>query len=216
MVPKEFPMRPSHRQFPDRSFIERAIADTKWDTGNDVLYKLCEDHPEHTADAAILAKVWLIGRAYAAAVERRTENREVTNDVFWKHVVSKMKRIDPWLADVRRSPHDQAVILRVHRRLTDLFESLTGLEKRSLASKYLHFHFRDSFFIYDSRAKGVVGQLHHERVGLDGLAEHDPEYATFFRKCTALTQRFSEQIEKPLSPRDLDKVLLAWHRGHSA
>ena len=39
-----------------------------------------------------------------------------------------------------------------HARTTELFTKIRGLEKRSLASKYLHFHVPGLFFIYDARA----------------------------------------------------------------
>lgn len=42
-----------------------------WDLGNRVLYDLCQSHPEHTRDDEIVAKIWLIGRSYAASIERR-------------------------------------------------------------------------------------------------------------------------------------------------
>lgn len=49
--------------------VDLAKADDIWTLGNETLYKLCRDYPEHKTDKAIAAKIWLIGRAYAAAVE---------------------------------------------------------------------------------------------------------------------------------------------------
>jgi hypothetical protein len=40
-----------------------------------------------------------------------------------------------------------------------VLRDLTGLEKRALASKYLHFHLPRLFFIYDSRAAGVMRRV---------------------------------------------------------
>jgi hypothetical protein len=55
-----------------KAFVEEALEAQKiWDLGNDTLYRLCAEHPGHTEDHVIIAKTWLIGRAYAAAVERR-------------------------------------------------------------------------------------------------------------------------------------------------
>ena len=42
-----------------------------WDLGNKVLYDLCSSYPYHKTDEEIIAKIWLIGRSYAAAIERR-------------------------------------------------------------------------------------------------------------------------------------------------
>jgi hypothetical protein len=38
-----------------------------WILGNDILYQLCESHPEHAADDVIIAKFWLIGRSCETA-----------------------------------------------------------------------------------------------------------------------------------------------------
>lgn len=48
---------------------------TPWDLGNQVLYDVCRQNPDHTDEQAIIAKILLIGRTYAAAIERRGQNR---------------------------------------------------------------------------------------------------------------------------------------------
>ncbi|MDQ3135113.1 MAG: hypothetical protein M3Q76_09940, partial [Acidobacteriota bacterium] len=61
-----------------------------WAFGNEILYNLCRDHPEHKKPDVVAAKIWLIGRAYAAAVERRKNkaaNDPITNDAFYKEKV---------------------------------------------------------------------------------------------------------------------------------
>ena len=54
-----------------RAAVELARLPTLWDVGNEVLYELCTKHPRHAEIPAVIAKVWLIGRSYAAAIERR-------------------------------------------------------------------------------------------------------------------------------------------------
>ena len=44
------------------------------------------------------------------------------------------------------------VMVKVHYLTTKLFSKISGLNKRSLASKYLHFHVPELFYIFDSRA----------------------------------------------------------------
>jgi hypothetical protein len=61
-------------------------AHSVWDFGNEVLYKLCHDHPNHTAADHIVAKAWLIGRAYAASLERRS-GFKIESDTFYVHRV---------------------------------------------------------------------------------------------------------------------------------
>jgi hypothetical protein len=68
-------------------FVEKALDRFKpWQLGNEVLYRLCEEHPRHDSDDSIIAKFWLIGRAYAAAVERRKKSRDNDKE-FYVHPV---------------------------------------------------------------------------------------------------------------------------------
>lgn len=71
-------------------------------------------------------------------------------------------------------------ILYIHKFLTDLFYELTGLNKRSLASKYLHFHCPDLFFIYDSRAHSNLVQFVKKRKNI--ILNNPKYYMTLFMK----------------------------------
>ena len=62
-----------------------------WNFGNGVLYKLCAENFYHTKDEHILAKVWLIGRAYAAAIERRRIKEAINDDFYIDKVVPTFK-----------------------------------------------------------------------------------------------------------------------------
>lgn len=66
--------------------VERALSqDDSWCIGNQVLYDLCRRYPRHAVDAEIVAKVWLIGRAYSASIERgrgKAAGSELSNDRF--------------------------------------------------------------------------------------------------------------------------------------
>ena len=53
--------------------INKAISKHPWDLANKTLYDLCSKHPNHKNNEEIIAKVWIIGRTYAAAIERRKE-----------------------------------------------------------------------------------------------------------------------------------------------
>jgi hypothetical protein len=118
--------------------LKNAELPTRWDLGNEVLYRLCEQHPLHTNEDEILAKIWLVRRSYSAAIERRRESRKIGGEALLRYS--------------RPTIENCVELIDTHKRLTDLFRDITGLEKRSLASKYLHFHFRNLFYIYDSRA----------------------------------------------------------------
>src|ERR1700675_3892793 len=80
-------------------FINKALSVTAWDFGNQVLYDLCATNPGHARDDIIIAKVWLIGRSYAAAIERRRSTAGAVGDAFYETVVAPKIRssgIDDW------------------------------------------------------------------------------------------------------------------------
>lgn len=196
------------------SFVRRAIDDSVWDLGNEVLYDLCRKHPSHRSDDEVLAKVLLIGRVYAASIERRRDNRDIRGDDFYLDVVVPTIRrsdIDGWFQPLRplKTPTAAAVI-PVHARLTQLFTKISGLEKRSLASKYLHFHFPKLVYIYDSRAERAIRQVTaSRRRDMPDFDDYDPTYARFFLRCETLRNQLQDLLGQPVCPRELDKVLLA-------
>lgn len=167
-------------------------------------------------DDAIIAKVWLIGRSYAAAIERRKNAEETSDDFYEITVVKKIKesKIDVWLAALPNQILDPwrqlGSVITVHKRLMDLFFDLTGLEKRALASKYLHFHRPDLFFIYDSRAKGAITKITPRLNEIKDITaeDADSEYHMFCRRSQYLRDSISEHFCKNLTPRQIDKILL--------
>lgn len=196
--------------------IERALAPSPWDLGNEVLYTLCRENPKHKLDEAIIAKIWLIGRTYAAAIERR-KNAKEGSDSFYERIVTKSvknSKIDEWLADLPGkivNPWEElGSAITVHKRLMDLFATLTGLEKRALASKYLHFHRPDVFFIYDSRAKTALSKLTPNISHIPNIKrkESDKEYLLLVRRCLWLKENIEKRHSVVLTPRQIDKILL--------
>ena len=199
---------------PDAEFLKKAISETAWDFGNQVLYDMCSANPDHKKDDIIIGKIWLIGRTYAAAIERRKTVDGASGDAFYEDEVAPKVRnsdIDKWFQAVRSgSAQDLALHLETHARVMGLFTAISGLEKRSLASKYLHFHFPDRFYIYDSRAYRVISELTEPvRKSLPPLKEYDDVYARFFLRARDLRSQFASLLGRPLSLREFDKVLLA-------
>jgi len=195
--------------------IELMRAHRIWDLGNNVLYAMCKKYPGHQADDEIVAKVWLIGRSYAASIERRrNRNPKEFGDKFYENVVAPEMRkqpIDAWLDSIEQTcPPGSAQTVVVHKRLMDLFQSMTGLEKRSLASKYLHFHKPDAFFIYDSRVRKAIRKVvpRLNEIPEIAIGEFDPEYRDFARRCIWLRTNILETLGTVLKPRDIDKLLL--------
>ena len=60
---------------------------------------MCRTNPEHKLDQIIIGKMWVIGRTYAAAIERRTKIEGASGDAFYETVVAPKIRkspIDSW------------------------------------------------------------------------------------------------------------------------
>lgn len=199
-----------------RQLVERAQSSTPWDVGNGVLYDLCRRFPDHGDAGGVVAKVWLIGRAYSASIERgrgESEFGALNNETFYAEKVPEVLRksnLDRKLGPLRKLKRldsgNLAAILDVHRYLVDRLEELTAKRKRSLASKYLHFHLPNLFFIYDSRAAASLDSL--EKSSVDVGTDCDPQYAPFVTKAMRLRERVNDQHGVELSPRELDRLLL--------
>jgi len=87
---------------------------------------------------------------------------------------------------------------------------VTGLNKRSFSSKYLHFHLPDLFFIYDSRAVFAMKQLKEllPTATQNTKGKFDKPYQQFTEQCVLLTKHISDDLGILLSPRQLDNLLL--------
>lgn len=185
-----------------------------WILGNSVLYDLCKNHPYHKTDDEIAAKIWLIGRAYAASIERRKKKYNINDDFYSEVVIPQVKKsdIDGWIQNCKDKKTKEACLL-AHKKTTDLFKDISGLEKRSLASKYLHFHLPDMFFIYDSRASNGINILFKElkikrvQIKIDGNVL-DKSYALFYDKCLKLQNEIRMQYNILLNCRQLDTLLI--------
>jgi hypothetical protein len=197
-----------------KSEIEEALANSAGDLANQVLYDLCSGHPFHKTDQDIIAKVWLIGRSYAAAIERRkNKSSDAPGDMFYETIIAPKIRnseIDGWLSLLKSEPIPKNAI-EIHYKLMALFCEISGHQNRSLASKYLHFHQPDLFFILDSRSvaaiRRVTPRTHKEPSNLS-TKETDKDYANFYSRCLWLQENLQTQFGRKLSPREIDKILL--------
>jgi hypothetical protein len=199
--------------------VQRACQDDLWSLGNQVLYELCEQHPAHVREAEVVAKVWLIGRAYSAALERgrgKAVDAALSNDRFYTEAVPRALRSSELdrrliaLAEVEEvDEFNVAAILDVHAHLVKVFYGLTKKNKRSLASKYLHFHRPSLFFIYDSRAASAIRALGLPRQDIKVPRGADPTYAQFVSAALGVRKYVSSRFRQSLSPRQLDRLLLA-------
>ena len=189
-----------------------------WDYGNQVLYDLCRDNFLHVEDDKIIAKVWLIGRAYAASIERGRKTESINDDFYIKDVApifrnSELDKMLLPLKDFNRITEENLIsVLQAHNYFVKLALELTGLEKRSLGSKYLHFHLPDLFFIYDSRVvramRKIVKKVPANLKYVLNSNNIDKEYAKYVCKCLYLKNYISEHRGFYLSPRQLDRWLI--------
>lgn len=189
-----------------------------WDVGNEVLYKLCSENFHHNDIEKIISKVWLIGRAYSVAIERR-RNKDSNNEYFYINNVAptfKDPKIDSYLDDLNKynklTLDNLPLVLKAHNYLTKLTASITDLEKRSFSSKYLHFHLPNLFFIYDSRVVCSLRQF-IDRVpkSMDFLLASnsvDKEYAKFVCKCFVIRNNIIDKYKIDLTLREFDNILI--------
>ena len=201
-----------------RALVDHARTPSPWTLGNQVLYDLCKEHPRHHEVSEVIAKVWLIGRSYAAAIERRRETTEANDDFYIEKVAPIIIRsdIDAWIeAAAAYETMNEAsadAVLSTHSKVTQLFSAISGLEKRSLASKYLHFHLPNLFYIYDTRAVEAMRKL-SSLVGraTKGAGANDNEYRKLAGKCMRLKAHIKERFQVSLTPREIDELLLKVH-----
>ena len=98
--------------------------------------------------------------------------------------------------------------------MTRLFKGISGRNKRSLASKYLHFHLPGHFFFYDARAVQALGFMKDmigKRLVVTPNTKYDTEYERLVHKCLKLQDEALKLGIAPLTPRHVDNVLLRVH-----
>jgi len=190
-----------------------------WNIGNQVLYDMCKKYPYHKDKAEIIAKVWLIGRSYAASIERNKNNRNISDDFYSDKVAPQFKKNHTFDGDVsglkKLKEGNIGIVLETHKKVVDFIREITGGDHRAFVSKYLHFHFPNLFFIYDSRVAGIIHSVFC-RIGrsqqdvnrlLPELKKCDKIYARFFIKCFYFWE-FCEKEKLPLNLRQIDSFLI--------
>ena len=197
-----------------------AQKNSRWEFGNSILYQMCEDNPLHNDADVVIGKIWLIGRRYVAAIERRKNADDYQGDDFYYDAVApKMleigKELDSRIESLKNNTgiivECVPEILSTQKFLMDVFIELTSLEKRSLASKYFHFHCPDKFFIYDSRAREAIRKFikKPDKKILSGINEYDAEYGDYVCRMLELQEYLDEKLGAYEKPRTIDSFLLS-------
>ncbi len=154
---------------PSRGDLTAALAqfDSDWGLVDQVLYQACREYPDHAERRAVTAKLALVGRVYAAGLERRVtpppgqQAIVVISDYVLEHggqfdeIIQALDSVDEPLDSTT-----MASIVEQHGRLTQLFQKAAtdGKAPRSFASKYLHFH-RPVVPIYDQYVRQAITRL---------------------------------------------------------
>lgn len=194
--------------------------ETRWKFGNHILYRMCAEYPLHNDIDIIVDKIWLIGRSYAAAIERRKNAINSNDDFYYYEVGPKMleigKELDNRINQLNNSENqfldNIENIMSTHKFLMEAFNKITGLEKRSLASKYLHFHCPCMFFIFDSRAKYGINKIVKKPTDryIQSKNNYDKEYSHFVNKMVELQNYLGNKLGYYPTPRELDNFLLQY------
>jgi hypothetical protein len=211
-------MKISKAQLPPKRDVLKAIRYTKYDLANSYLYKLCKDNFTHDRAEKTLAKTILIGRAYAVAIERRKNKHDKTNEEFYQNEIVPLFR-KPFLDNGLQRLKGMALkeenlfrFLNLHYKLVKHLNGITELNKRSFVSKYFHFHLKDKFFIYDSRAEKAIRKLNVRLPGSETSkykqVDVDDKYMKFFLKCFALQKAIKKYYKINLTIRQLDNLFL--------
>lgn len=110
-----------------------------------------------------------------------------------------------------RLKYDDGTWRNHYQNTNAIFTEVTGLEKRSLASKYLHFHCPEKIFIYDSRAKVAIRIIvkRPDKKILSELVEYDAEYGDFVCRMLELQKYLDEKLGVHEKPRSIDSFLLS-------
>ena len=154
---------------PSQRELNQCVAEFQRDWGlvDDALYDLCRRHPGHTDRSEVTAKIAMVGRVYAAGLERRVTPPPGQQAIaviakYAREHGGEIDRIIMALDPVQEplDPASMSLIVEQHGRLTALLRAVAtdGKAPRSFASKYLHFH-RPFVPIYDEYARQKLSRL---------------------------------------------------------
>lgn len=196
-----------------RKFMENIKAtDSKGYLLDKTLYNLCAEYPLHKNPHEIQAKICLIGRAYSASIERRTNKNRTRGDFYYDYVVPVVMKsdIDDRLEKLRRYSYPDVTnikeILSAHKYFEDLLGKVTERNNRSFVSKYLHFHLPNLFYLYDSCSEKALSSVITAKI--DGIALPDDSDQAYAKYCYKLL--FIQHHIAPSNlnfPREIDSFL---------
>lgn len=207
------------------SIILKALEKNPWDLSNSILYEMCQNNPSNQEQDSVLAKTLIIGRVYAAALERGVGEKKTKGGEFY------IKTVFPQIASFFSKPSvvsklghlsnraNFSTAIELHGMFVMSLRRLRNSNKISFASKYLHFHYPNDFYIFDSRAKKAIRILNYHFNEGRKLSKQDRvvsgkaangDYLNFVSKSEILREKLRIYLQREhLSIREFDTVLLS-------
>lgn len=172
---------------------------TRWQTLDEVLYRLCDRHPGHADRAGVNAKLYLVGRGLASGIERQIQSDRTQGSALRKlgdHLVVNAQALDAAIARLPMTANptgqDLQTVIEVHGAVVKLIQPVLHRgTPRSFVSKYLHFH-SPAVPIYDSVVvRNLPGYVTVADVGAWPGAKPagDPDYRSYVLCVRALLRR---------------------------
>lgn len=199
------------------SYILKIKSDNIWDITNQTLYDLCEKYPSHTNPGEIVAKVIIIGRVYAAALERGKATEHAKGDEFYRTAVPdamtqafNLPEANNLATKLKSNP-DFKDAIRLHEIINSHLKPLRGINKVSFTSKYLHFHFPNAYYIFDSRANiglPILEKMFEEKFIRDQYFKNTTPYGKFYCRAEFIRNHLKKLMGEHLTHREFDSLLL--------
>jgi hypothetical protein len=207
-------------QLSQSAYAEAAAAyATSWERIDEWLYGLCASSG-HSAREDVMAKVTIVGRTYAAGLERHVVLSAGQSDrlsVVTDHLVAHGDEVEAQLARLGRAtgaltPDRLTAIAGVHGWFTRLLAEVCRTAPRSFASKYLHFHCPD-VLVYDSYATAALCADFPLAPGVRPFPEPAGADAEYHAYCCRFWNLYRRARAQGLSPRLKVLDFMLWQRG---
>lgn len=182
--------------------------------GNDILYRMCSDYPNHNDLNVVHSKIWLVSYAYSTHLHRKSGSNALGNVAKTLHVAD-IDSITSLCASIQsinlRNIH---ISIEVHAKICGILQSVLSVNPRSFVSKYLHFHYPNAFFMYDSKVvRNIRLQIKQhqgapKKFDLDKtvkLNNYDKNYMWYCLR--AIYYRDTVKNLPGASPREVDRYL---------
>jgi hypothetical protein len=191
-------------------YFDRAVENyqAKFQLLDQLLYDLCQKHPDHTDRHSVYAKLWVIGRAYTTGIERAIRaNGKMGGSLtaLAEQMVSKGKQLNELfseLAEVSQplTEENAKQVIALHGRFIKIIGSVlrAKISPRSFASKYMHFHC-NAVPIIDSVADAKLRTLVRWRTAFNfGMPKNaDDYYGWFVMRFLALYRQVQNEGHHP-------------------